>query len=963
MWKSEENPARESASLWLFVAVLIVLNLLLYLPALDNGFSLDDFNWLERAQFAPSWCQFVIEVEPGQVLNPVPRALVHKFLHTFGTNPLPFHLAVLALHLVNVGLLLVLVDRLVGSRTIAVLAALFFSLQTSYDEAVFWVSAFPHALSAGFCLATLLFARSYLESGKSISLILTGLGAIAGLLTKASFFVLLPLVLLIPGPRGRRMCLGVTSAGLIVVAMILNFSYGGVSSYLIDRDFFRPGIHMVTNLAEYLGWLALPFDAVAEWLGDPGILHALRQPLGWAVLVALILVAVRGPASWRPFVGLVIAPLVLVLPLVFDPASRYTYLPALGVATLGAGWLARSSRRVSTAGGDWQRSIVLFANRTPQRSATTPASPDSRKAQHLTTLRRPRHETGEKTGLAAGGGGALRSRSFRMSLLVALALLSLADTRLRDNVYEYRERLMATWVADVVTALPVPPPSGAIRIVGLPTLAIDPGIHLEAALRLAYDDPSVQLEVVPDDLLPTDQTGVLHFHAGRIMILSDGPAPDRREGCPSTTQIPGDHVPDVEQVDPQQGQPADQAADRKPPAERRREPDSEQDRTTGRQHEQVPALGLEVEPAVDNERSQQEQVPAGQPHEETVGIRPETAWTIAVNQPFDEPHTRSDRQRKVNPERAGVRQYLHPAEGAPPALEGKPEEREEAGLAGRGQSRSKLVESECAGTDCHNVRSTVMQDVSDEPRRGYQQGGCRGHHPRTQPRWFVFDHPDPACVQRNRQQEDRLDQQAHAGYDANPQRVSPSRQDQQQHRSCQLRGWIVADGNGHETAHGVEREEPGGGRGEPSVLRPQRPNDRRGDGHHDARQEQVEEPDNGDGSGQPEQQSREDVEKRRLVSLVGHLSDLRVRRIDAIEMAALEPVKAFRCPAVRSHLRQAAAVGDRTDVVEMGGLIRPIERRHRGQVPDGERRVPQDRREQPPAADDSCDGDSVTHWS
>jgi len=905
MWRpEEEDPVKKPSPLWLFVAVLIVLNLLLYLPVLDNGFSLDDFNWLERARFAPSWCQFVFDAEPGQVLNPVPRALVLKFLHIFGTNPLPFHLAVLALHLVNVGLLLVLVDRLVGKRMIAVMAALLFSLQTSYDEAVFWVSAFPHALSAGFCLVTLLSARSYLESGKSLSLILTGLGAIAGLLTKASFFVLLPLVLLLPGPRGRRVCLGVTSAGLIVVAMILNFSYGGGRSYLIERDFYRPGIHMVTNLAEYLGWLALPFDAVAEWVGDPGILHALRQPLGWAVLFALILVAVRAPASWRPFVGLVLAPLVLVLPLVFDPASRYTYLPACGVATIGAGWLA------------------------------------------------------------AGGGGALHSRSFRLSLLVALALLSLADTRLRDNVYEYRERLMVTWVADVVAALPVPPPSGAIRIVGLPTLAIDPGIHLEAALRLAYDDPSVQLEVVPEDLPPTDQTGVLHYHAGRIMNSSDRPAPRRREGRPSTTQIPGDHVPDVEQVHPQQGQRADQTADRKPPAERRGEPDSEQDRTTGRQHEQVPALGLEVEPSVDNERSQQKQVPAGQPHEETVGILPETAWTIAVNQPFDEPHTRSDRQRKVDHERAWVRQHLHPAEGAPPALEAKPEEREEAGLAGRGQSRSKLVEAECTGADCHGVSSTVMQDVPDEPRCGYHQGSCRGHHPRTPPRWFVFDEPDPACVQRNRQQEDRLDEQAHAGYDANPQWVPTSRQDQQQHRSCQLGGWIVADGYGHETAHGVEREEPGGGRGEPSVLRPQRPNDRRGDGHHGARQEQVEEPDNGGGSGQSEQQCREEVEKRRLVGLVSHLSDLRVRWIDALEVAALEPFEAFRRPAVGSHLRQAAAGGDRTDVVEMGRLIRPIECRHRGQVPDGERRVPQNRSEQPPAADDSCDGcDSVTHWS
>jgi len=33
--------------------------------------------------------------------------------------------------------------------------------------------------------------------------------------------------------------------------------------------------------------------------------------------------------------------------------------------------------------GECQPSVVLFANRAPRRSAATPASPDSRKTQHL----------------------------------------------------------------------------------------------------------------------------------------------------------------------------------------------------------------------------------------------------------------------------------------------------------------------------------------------------------------------------------------------------------------------------------------------------------------------------------------------------------------------------------------------------------------------------------------------------
>ena len=65
--KAGGETSEETAPLWLSAAVLIALNFLLYLVALDNGFSLDDFNWLERVSFAPSWPQFVFEVEPGKL--------------------------------------------------------------------------------------------------------------------------------------------------------------------------------------------------------------------------------------------------------------------------------------------------------------------------------------------------------------------------------------------------------------------------------------------------------------------------------------------------------------------------------------------------------------------------------------------------------------------------------------------------------------------------------------------------------------------------------------------------------------------------------------------------------------------------------------------------------------------------------------------------------------------------------
>ena len=56
-------------------------------------------------------------------------------------------------------------------------------------------------------------------------------------------------------------------------------------------------------------------------------------------------------------------------------------------------YLARTSHRVSTTGGESRRPAALVANRAPRSSATTTASPDSQQTQRILALRHPRHET------------------------------------------------------------------------------------------------------------------------------------------------------------------------------------------------------------------------------------------------------------------------------------------------------------------------------------------------------------------------------------------------------------------------------------------------------------------------------------------------------------------------------------------------------------------------------------------
>ena len=867
------RPVGVSAS----AAVLAALNLILYAPALDNGFSLDDYNWLARAEFAPSWWRFVFDVEPGQIFNPVPRALFLLIEHLGGGTALPFHVAVVVLHIVTVGLFLRLVDRLVGDRTIALLAALLFSLQTSYDEAIFWVAAFFYPLSGVLGLGALVAADRYLADGGRGAAFATALCSLAGMLTKASCVALLPVMLLLPGTRTRRTVLATTLASLALAVAAVNVAFGAGQSYLVTEGHYRLGFHMVGNLLHYLGWMALPFDQALGPLGLTAAWAAWWKVLGAVVLVAVVLCVPRTGRMTRPLVALLFLPLVPVLPFTFDPASRYTYLPALGAAALCA---------------------VL---------------------------------------LAFAGGRAAWTRWLRSPLLLAVGLLSLADTRVRDNHYEYRERLMARWVSDVVGAVPAPPPGGTIRIVDLPRLAIDPGIHLEAALRLAYGDQRLRLDVVGSgDEPPRVDVPMLWYVQGRIV--------ERRIGGlhgsePSSGEVPRDDVPEVDQVDPEQREPGGGRGQGTPSTGELSEADGDQHGAGRGQHQEVAALGLEVVPAVDEQCDQQHEVGDDRPCDDPVRSAPIRSGSAPACEEGNEPRRRSRRQREVDRQGPRVRQHLHPAEGTPPTLERAPEERGGSVLTEKRQLWPGIGEPERPGGERERIVATVQQNVSGDPWRCHQQGEGRSGGGRQRPPRAFLDDPEPGSVQGNREQSADLDQHSETDEETDQQGMGMSRHGKQQPGPHQLDSRVVAHGHRHRAAHRMERDEEGRRRPDPAIIGEHRAHEQRHDGDDTTREQQIEQPHGGERSGRPVQQCGDQVEQGGLVRLVGDLRDAWVARRDSPEVSALQAFEFFRGPCAVSHHRQAAAIGDGENIVDVGRLVRPVECRYRRQVTEREGRV------------------------
>lgn len=451
---------------WLACAAVAGLAIAAYLPALDNGFSLDDYNFIERVRFAPNLAVFLVQPEPGELISPVAEALLIALYRGFGLDPKGWHATLLALHALNAALVYLVGARLCGDRTVALLAASLFAAAASGSEAIFWVAAYSHPLTTALYLGTLLLFLRHLDTGSRAAL----WGALAlfaaGLLAKATFYsawaALLVVVFARDDPeRGRyRSMLPFTI--LLLVALAANIVFAIRDSYLIERGIYAAGWHVATNLAAYAARIAFPFRALLARIGMAAAYGPLLTTLAVAVPAALIAVLVLGDRRARTAIALMVLALIPVLPFVYRPTSRYVYL--------------------ATAGWAWLVALALV--------------------------------------------GAMRRRGWSMARLVwivpLLAAPHLAEIKLVDHEYEYRERLMAQLVADVREIYPTPPSGGTITVLELPNFAIDRAIHLEAALRLAYDTPALTL-IAPDPGATTAGDALVYVD-GRIHPRSN---PDR----------------------------------------------------------------------------------------------------------------------------------------------------------------------------------------------------------------------------------------------------------------------------------------------------------------------------------------------------------------------------------------------------------------------------------------------------
>lgn len=214
------HPQRTSFVLALFALLVVILT---FLPSLQNDFVNwdDDVHLLGNpAVIGPDIQQALLQtVNKTYIpLTTLSFTLEHYF---FKDRPFIYHLNNLLLHLVVVGLVFVLAQRLGLSSAASAIAALIFGIHPLHVESVAWVTERKDVLYSSFYLLAVLSYWHYLKTGKRGFLGLTvGLGFLSGLAKPMALS--LPFILaLLDWYDGRRFSKTAVIEKLFLLAAII----------------------------------------------------------------------------------------------------------------------------------------------------------------------------------------------------------------------------------------------------------------------------------------------------------------------------------------------------------------------------------------------------------------------------------------------------------------------------------------------------------------------------------------------------------------------------------------------------------------------------------------------------------------------------------------------------------------------------------------------------------------------
>lgn len=337
---------------WQFPAFLVALSIgmvtLLYGWLLWYGeFFSDDFTWLWHGQrlWPVPWEIFTRQI--GSFYSPVLNAFYTVFYKVFGYWAAPYLFAGLVVHVLVAYSIGLFTYRLTNNHGAAILVTLLASVVGPAYEPLVWIASNLHSVATLFIVLALLSYERFLKQGRTTSLVLTLVWYALALATKEVAIVTPILLALlwwlhrserIAKRRGLHPAFIIAAAALTTVYAIVEY-YWQRAGFTVESGLWRVDFTQFVRLPLLLADLVVPLtpllnasNASAIWLIATVAfisfiiaswhLPVARFGLAWAV-VTILPTIFFGTATWW---GLL--------------ASRYTYLPRLGLILAIGAWYA-----------------------------------------------------------------------------------------------------------------------------------------------------------------------------------------------------------------------------------------------------------------------------------------------------------------------------------------------------------------------------------------------------------------------------------------------------------------------------------------------------------------------------------------------------------------------------------------------------------------------------------------------
>ncbi|MHC1705972.1 MAG: tetratricopeptide repeat protein [Bacteroidales bacterium] len=347
---------------------LILLVLLAFSPIVFNGFvSWDDQvyiinNALIQTISWPNLQQIFVTSFEGHY-HPLTLISLSIDYQLFGSNPLPFHLHNLVLHILNTILVWIIIRKITANALVSWLTAAFFGLHPMHVEAVAWATARKDVLYSIYFLLSILFYFNYKEKKNRYWYLLSVLAFILSVLSKGQAVFLPVCLVVLSYIKGERL-LDLTNWKDKIIYFILAFAFG-IIAYLAQKEtgymgesasmpvWWKVILTACLSFCMYLYKIILPISLSAYYPVPVSLLPAL---ISLGVLVVIGVWGIKHLRNNRLILGGLLFFVVNIFVFLrwipvsnYIIADRYTYISSIGLFLIAAHGVNSLKQRSGTA--------------------------------------------------------------------------------------------------------------------------------------------------------------------------------------------------------------------------------------------------------------------------------------------------------------------------------------------------------------------------------------------------------------------------------------------------------------------------------------------------------------------------------------------------------------------------------------------------------------------------------------